>query len=155
MRGRIFVLTVVVALGAAGCATTQQQTQLSELQMKVYDLEKELQARDETMQTLQDDLNDLQDQVASQSKVSRDSIAQSLSPIPSSKYKEGTIRVSVAPTRVQEALKAAQYYDGPIDGKIGERTIKAIKAYQKDAGIEVDGVVGRRTWEGLTAFGKR
>ena len=35
---------------------------------------------------------------------------------------------------------------GPIDGVLGHRTEAAVRAYQSDRGITVDGVVGDRTW---------
>jgi peptidoglycan hydrolase-like protein with peptidoglycan-binding domain len=35
---------------------------------------------------------------------------------------------------------------GPIDGIFGPRTKAAVRAYQSDHGISVDGVVGDRTW---------
>lgn len=37
------------------------------------------------------------------------------------------------------------------DGDFGERTDKAVRAFQKKAGIHVDGVVGVYTWEALEA----
>ena len=35
---------------------------------------------------------------------------------------------------------------GPIDGKFGQRTESAVRAYQTDRKITVDGVVGDQTW---------
>ena len=35
---------------------------------------------------------------------------------------------------------------GPIDGVLGHRTEAAVRAYQSDRGVTVDGVVGDRTW---------
>lgn len=35
------------------------------------------------------------------------------------------------------------------DGDLGEETIKAVKEFQKDKGLEVDGVIGSATWKGL------
>lgn len=53
---------------------------------------------------------------------------------------------------IQTALKNAGYYTGNIDGKIGSRTDSAIKAFQKDNGIKVDGIVGQRTWNLLSKY---
>jgi peptidoglycan hydrolase-like protein with peptidoglycan-binding domain len=49
-------------------------------------------------------------------------------------------------TEIQTALKNAGYYAGPIDGKIGSMTKKAIQEFQKANGLEVDGKVGPKTW---------
>jgi murein L,D-transpeptidase YcbB/YkuD len=35
---------------------------------------------------------------------------------------------------------------GAIDGSFGPRTGAAVKAYQSDRGVSVDGIVGDRTW---------
>jgi peptidoglycan hydrolase-like protein with peptidoglycan-binding domain len=35
---------------------------------------------------------------------------------------------------------------GPIDGDFGPRTEAAVRAYQSDRGVAVDGIVGDRTW---------
>jgi peptidoglycan hydrolase-like protein with peptidoglycan-binding domain len=35
---------------------------------------------------------------------------------------------------------------GPVDGDFGPQTEGAVKAYQQDRGIHVDGIVGDQTW---------
>ena len=35
---------------------------------------------------------------------------------------------------------------GGIDGMFGARTVAAVRAYQSDRGVTVDGIVGDRTW---------
>lgn len=55
-----------------------------------------------------------------------------------------------SPKEIQSALKNAGYYKGAIDGKIGPMSKKAIDDFQRDNGLEVDGKVGRRTWEVLS-----
>jgi peptidoglycan hydrolase-like protein with peptidoglycan-binding domain len=54
--------------------------------------------------------------------------------------------------RLQELLEAAGYDCGPagVDGVCGSATVKAIKAYQTDKGLDVDGVCGPKTWAALT-----
>lgn len=54
--------------------------------------------------------------------------------------------------KIQQALKNAGYYRGKLDGKIGPETRSAVKAFQKDNGLEADGVVGRQTWSKLKVY---
>lgn len=53
---------------------------------------------------------------------------------------------------IQSALKGAGYYKGSVDGKIGPTTKSAIKAFQKDHGLDADGVVGKGTWNKLKVY---
>ena len=50
---------------------------------------------------------------------------------------------------VQSRLKDLGYYDGPIDGYLGGNTVPAIKAFQRDYGLSVDGIVGKATLSAL------
>lgn len=52
---------------------------------------------------------------------------------------------SFAVKRLQQELKALGYYKGAIDGSFGDSTDAAVRAYQKDVGLSVDGQVGRTT----------
>ena len=47
--------------------------------------------------------------------------------------------------RLQMNLKFYGYYDGEIDGIKGEKTVNAIKRYQADKGLTVDGIAGQKT----------
>lgn len=47
-------------------------------------------------------------------------------------------------TDVQARLNDLGYDAGPADGQMGPRTRSAIRAYQKDAGIKVDGVPSKQ-----------
>lgn len=52
---------------------------------------------------------------------------------------------------LQKGLKAyagqnAAADPGAIDGVFGDRTEAAVRAYQSDRGVAVDGIVGERTW---------
>ncbi len=53
---------------------------------------------------------------------------------------------------IQQALKNAGFYQGPIDGKIGPQTHEAIKQFQQANGLKVDGIVGRHTWVKLAPY---
>ncbi len=47
---------------------------------------------------------------------------------------------------LQRALKALGFYTATVDGDFGPITEAAVKAFQRQAGITVDGIVGPETW---------
>ena len=53
---------------------------------------------------------------------------------------------------IQTALKAANFYTGNIDGKIGPKTKRAIVEFQKAKGLKADGKVGPKTWRELEKY---
>ena len=50
---------------------------------------------------------------------------------------------------VQEYLQALGYYCGKVDGINGKLTQEAIKGFQRDHNLLVDGIVGQNTWRAL------
>ena len=48
---------------------------------------------------------------------------------------------------LQTALKDKGYYTGKVDGIYGKSTVNAVKAFQKDNGLETDGIAGIKTQE--------
>ncbi|WP_457621446.1 peptidoglycan-binding domain-containing protein [Persephonella sp.] len=65
-------------------------------------------------------------------------------------YKRGSTGEEVK--KIQRKLKKLGYYRGPIDGIFGGGTESAVKNFQRDNGLVVDGIVGSKTWKAL--FGK-
>lgn len=53
---------------------------------------------------------------------------------------------------IQKALINAGFDPGPIDGKLGAKTKKAIADFQRANGLAPDGVVGQKTWEALNRY---
>jgi Putative peptidoglycan-binding domain-containing protein len=53
---------------------------------------------------------------------------------------------------IQTALKAANFYTGNIDGKIGPKTKRAVIEFQKAKGLKADGKVGPKTWAELEKY---
>jgi hypothetical protein len=54
----------------------------------------------------------------------------------------------------QVALRAEGLYRGPIDGLLGPQTKRAVRTFQRRAGIAVDGVVGPQTRSRLGRLGR-
>ena len=54
-----------------------------------------------------------------------------------------------AVTQLQQLLKDKGYLKGPVDGIFGNQTYNAVRSFQKDAGLAVDGIVGSKTWAAL------
>jgi peptidoglycan hydrolase-like protein with peptidoglycan-binding domain len=57
-----------------------------------------------------------------------------------------------SPVEIQTALKNASFYTGPIDGKLGPMSKKAVMEFQKANGLAADGKVGPKTWTALEKF---
>ncbi len=52
-------------------------------------------------------------------------------------------------TYLQQRLTAKGYGVGAVDGKFGSRTLEAVKAFQAENGLKIDGVAGQETWKAL------
>ena len=84
-------------------------------------------------------------------------LAQGVSNVPSAidsprsivrpRLKNGSAGVPVS--ELQGALKLLGYYNGDVDGNFGESTELAVFRFQRAAGLNPDGIVGRATWQRL------
>ncbi len=52
-------------------------------------------------------------------------------------------------TKIQQKLQEAGYYSYAVDGIYGSRTKAAVRAFQKDQGLTVDGICGDQTLRAL------
>jgi len=68
-------------------------------------------------------------------------------------YKSG--KASLTKKDIQIALKNSGYYNGPIDGKIGRNTKKAIKEFQKANVLKADSKVDPKTKDLLFQYLKQ
>ena len=129
----------VMLVGAlAGCASTQGGG--ANLQARVTQLERSVSQQEQT-------IDELRQRVSMPS--GRSTRSSSSSRAVSSAENRGIIRVPVDPKDIQTALQNAGYYSGNVDGKIGGKTIEAIKQFQRDNNLKVDGIVGAGTWTQL------
>ena len=62
-------------------------------------------------------------------------------------YQQGASGSTV--TEIQKKLSAAGYYTYSIDGIYGSRTTAAVKRFQRDSGLTVDGICGAKTLSAL------
>ncbi|MFP2924237.1 peptidoglycan-binding domain-containing protein [Pyxidicoccus sp. 3LG] len=67
-------------------------------------------------------------------------------------YTSGSLRKGTTNDTVrglQDRLRSAGFNPGKTDGKFGPATERAVRDFQRSMGLQVDGVVGRRTFEAL------
>ena len=136
------LIVIVLALALSGCATAAKKTsniELQQLKGRVSGLETDLQAKEQEIMRLEDEL-----EKAREKRVI---------------YKEEKIRggktvesKKLSNRQIQTALKNAGFYRGSVDGKIGPATAEAIKAFQRASGLKADGVVGRKTRASLMKY---
>ncbi len=58
--------------------------------------------------------------------------------------------IGAAVKQLQEILAIDLYYRGAVDGNYGSKTQAAVERFQKDWGLEDDGVVDYRVWQCLS-----
>ena len=124
-----------------GCATFRRKDlDLQALKNQIRVLEVQLEQKDEEIASLRETLNkEMQE---------RQELIERLEKVKSIK-----VTKSEPSTRqIQTALKNAGYNPGPIDGKMGEKTRAAIRAFQRANDLKVDGRVGKRTWRILKRY---
>ena len=129
---------IVLALFLSGCATTTKKSnniEIQQLKSRVAGLETDLQAKEQEIMHLEDELEKVREKRA----VYR---------------KEGKIVESkkLSTRQIQAALKNAGFYRGSVDGKMGPATTEAIKSCQRANGLKADGVVGKKTRANLMKY---
>ncbi|MCX5712966.1 MAG: peptidoglycan-binding domain-containing protein [Candidatus Omnitrophica bacterium] len=139
------VLLVMVAfafaISLAGCATARKKKteELDSCKNQVSMLESQLQNRDEEIASLRDQLSKVPEKTIETSNISKKRVVPEIKSRPNVK-------------QIQTALDNAGYKPGSIDGKMGKTTVEAIKAFQRDNKIHVDGKVGKKTWSLLRTY---
>ena len=154
-----FIITVAPVIFLAGCATANRQpTAVNQLQIRIAQLEGQMDAQDQEIAALKSNISDLTAGSRTASQASQYSMNSPATRIDKSTSKaaasqEGQIlRVAVTPQKVQLALQSAGYYKGEIDGKLGSGSQTAIKAFQADHNLKSDGIVGEKTWTQLKSY---
>lgn len=130
----VFVLFVFV-VSLNGCVTTRKQKDL-----EIQGLRNQVSVLNTQIQTQNEEILRLQEALAAKGTVSK------------GKKIVGEVKSRPNSKQIQTALKSAGYYQGAIDGKIGKMTRQAIRAFQRDNNLLVDGKVGKRTWALLQKY---
>ena len=77
-------------------------------------------------------------------------LALVLLPAPASAQPSGNADIAA----LQVGLRRQGFYDGSVDGQLGQKTLVAIRALQQRAGLPPDGVPGQATRAALGRFGR-
>lgn len=137
----LFTLAGVLVV-ASGCASKKQTSkQISALEAQVGVLTDEVSRLDQSLQEVR---GGVQAQGESVSAVRSSGNSGNVYRTPSG--------FELPSDNIQAALKNAGYYQGNVDGKIGPASKEALKSFQRDNGLEADGVCGRRTWDKLKPY---
>lgn len=163
----VYVVLLSVVLVFSGCTTMKAPVKAKNLESEVNRLKRE----NEALTAQRDAYKNQTDQIKNQVQTLQSSLAyekqktmelesklKSLSSELESfeeiaLYEEKpTITSSDFTKKVQMALYTAGFDPGKIDGKMGQQTIQAIKKFQQDMGLKVDGIVGRETWDILQRY---
>ncbi len=150
-RSTIILILVVFI---AGCTTTRQPSAINQLQIKVAQLERNIDEKDQEISDLRTQIDQLSSQPSVEDMIIPSGAIddETEKPFISSSVESADdriIRVVASPKDVQRALKNAGYYEGNIDGKIGQKTKTAISKFQQQNNLKSDGIVGKQTWNEL------
>lgn len=125
----------VFVFSLSGCATMRKNNDLEVqgLRNKVSALETELREKD-------DEINSLKESSVKSNEAEN---------VSAGKNEEGR---QASAKQIQTALKNAGYYQGTVDGKMGRKTRRAVRAFQRANNLPVDGRVGKKTWLALKEY---
>lgn len=132
---------LMLVMSLTACATAKKELSARSLQIRVGELEKDIEVKNQEILTLRQELSQAKKEEAGTYSAKNALREESL----------GRSEKS-SPKKIQRALKKADFYAGPIDGKIGKRTRKAIKEFQKANNLTADGKVGEKTWAKLKQY---
>ena len=147
------VSLLLVTLAFAGCA--KKSTEQASITGTGFDPSSASPASEELAQLPQQTSGTSQQMGVDALLVETSPVTHGVSPVAAKAAQESPISDAGSLTREQEiqtALKNAGLYKGPIDGKIGRGSKRAIEAFQKQNHLKPDGKVGSKTWAALEPY---
>ncbi len=155
----LLVLTILLV----GCSTAGKPISYDNTNIRLERIERNIIKKNKEIEDIKYSLETLSNKIDQISNLSQGANTVDLQDIEgsandadlsnsSSEGGDKIIRVPISEKEVQIALKNAGYYDGAIDGKLGRKSVNAIKEFQKDFNLKVDGIVGRQTWNEMKKY---
>lgn len=152
---RFLVLLCMLTLTLSGCAGARLNKGADKPKAmtpaeRIAELERQVQTKDQEIIKIQQELDRLHAREAAAAEAETEGASygavSNMKAAPSS----GALRVpGVTVTELQRALEAAGHDPGTIDGRFGNKTKTAVRNFQREQGLKVDGVVGQKTWGAL------
>ncbi len=145
--GNKWWVIIPISLLISGCSTVSSK-RLNSLETKVSTLEAKVDSVEQRQSAIEGQTGESRESVG-YLKGKVDSRGPSTVVVTGAQGNEGYLyksgKKSLTHKDIQLTLKNAGFYNGPIDGKIGRNTKKAIKELQKANGLRADGKVGPKT----------
>ena len=157
---RLFIIIAFIGF-ILGCATAKPLSEVTNLQIQVAQLEQNLERREQDTNQLKNEFDELSNRIevleTDQTAASTDQKSKfkelEEAKLSGQKVKDDqNIHVAVSALEIQKALQKAGYYEGPMDGVIGQKSREAIEKFQKDNNLKTDGIVGTKTWAALKNY---
>lgn len=137
--GSLVLFALVISLSGCATARKQKDLELQGLKNQVSALEAQLQEKDQQIMELREALMKNIEEKAAIAKEGKKKVIGEVKSRPSAK-------------QIQIALQNAGYNPGALDGRMGRRTREAVRAFQRDNNLKVDGKVGKKTWSLLRGY---
>jgi hypothetical protein len=141
----IFSFLFIFLVSLSGCATGRKQSDL-----EIQGLKNQISALEAQVQEKDTEISSLKESASGQQPVQE--VQVSAPKVVTKKIAVPELKSRPKPKHIQIALKNAGFDPGPIDGKMGKRTIEALKAFQRNHNLPADGKAGKKTWSLLKVF---
>ena len=150
-----FIVIAALALAASGCAARGTRDHLTRLQSQVGLLDErvaQLERVGSASTVSPSSTTDSGWTGAEDSRAAKRKSSSAVAVHASKKSAKTSSSEKPSTKEIQEALKAAGFYQGSVDGKMGALTRQAVEEFQRINGLKADGVVGHQTWSKLRQY---